>query len=387
MSNTRFPAGALVLATLCIACGGKSALRSDGSAGASGNTVVGAAGQSGGAGAQQDASGMAGETGGAGTIATSDGGGDAMGGGAGGGDASRPFVCATNADCTNDPTKPICHLAAQQCVACTEHTVPGTPDSYCATKLGPNPGLCLSNGRCASDAETFYVANQPGCSDMGTGPTSGTSTTPFCTFDAAAKLADGNRSVILVRGSVTSAGLPIGGSAEISLIGAGSRSTVIIGAGGNAVHVAAGATVNLRGLQVSASAGIGLLADAGSTVRMYDVSISGSKGGISLKGASFDISSSEIVGSGPGTDGAIAWGGILVENPPPNGPMQLTLVTIIGNTPVGIYCTAAITAFGVFAAYNGAAGTQTPVTQTANISPSCGFESCGGVGSTCGATF
>src|SRR5450432_1230322 len=87
-------------------------------------------------------------------------------------DASKPtcgangqcVVCSTSADCKADPTKPICDVANQKCVACTA-------DSQCVDKLGANPGVCMAHqdGRCATDAETFYVSNQTGCSDSGTG--------------------------------------------------------------------------------------------------------------------------------------------------------------------------------------------------------------------------
>jgi hypothetical protein len=291
-------------------------------------------------------------------------------------DASKPtcgangqcVVCATSADCKADPTKPICDVANQKCIACTA-------DRQCADKLGANPGVCMAHqdGRCATDAETFYVSSQTGCSDTGTN--AGTSSMPFCTLDPAASAAGGTKSTVVVRGAVTAVAAAFGGSAEISVIG--QQSGVVVSVGTSTLHVEPGKRLYVRALSVTAAAGVGIIADGMSTLRLERVTVSNSaKGGIHLAGASFDISNSTITGNGPGFDGAISWGGIYVQFPPTSGLSQLALMSITNNKAVGITCTGGITGSGVLASANSGG---------IDINPTCGFAPCATANATCGA--
>ena len=64
--------------------------------------------------------------------------------------------CLTNANCTGTPKTPICSPTLNTCVACG-------PDSDCA---GVGPGVCLTDGRCATESETIFVQNDSAsCSD------------------------------------------------------------------------------------------------------------------------------------------------------------------------------------------------------------------------------
>lgn len=290
-------------------------------------------------------------------------------------DASKPacgpdgqcIVCASSADCKTDATKPICDVANQKCVACTS-------DGQCVSKLGANPGVCMAHqdGRCATDAETYYVSNQAGCSD--TAASAGTTAAPFCSLDPAANSAGGNRSVVVVRGPVTAAGAALGASSEVTLVG--QQSGVIASVSPTAIQVASGKRVYVRGLTVTAVVGIGISAGAGSTLRLERVTVSNSsKGGIQLGGAAFDISNSTISGNGPAFQDTTAWGGILVQFPPVGGLARLSLVTVDGNKSVGIVCSNAVSGTGVFATGN-AAG---------DVIPTCGFPSCAAAGPACGA--
>jgi hypothetical protein len=289
-------------------------------------------------------------------------------------DASKPtcgangqcVVCTTSADCKADPTKPICAVANQKCVACTA-------DTQCVDKLGANPGICMSHqdGRCATDAETFYVSSQTGCSD--TGANAGTSAAPFCTLDPAAKGAGGDRSVVVVRGGVSAGTTAVGGSSEVSIIG--QQSAVIAAAvGPNALHLSSGKKLYVRDVSITAVLGVGILAESTSTLRLEHVTVSNSaKGGIQVGGA-FDIANSTITGNGPGSDGGFFWGGIDVQFPPAGGPSRLNLVTVSNNKSSGVTCSSAITGTGVLAMGNGG-----------DISATCGFASCPTAGPTCGA--
>jgi hypothetical protein len=134
------------------------------------------------------------------------------------------LVCAKSADCAADPTKPICDVANQKCVACTA-------DSQCVDRFGANPGVCMSHqdGRCATDAETFYVANVAGCSDSGAGPTAGTAAAPFCTLQPATTSAGGSRALIVVRGPVSGPTDQFNSSTEVSVVGQQSALVASIG--------------------------------------------------------------------------------------------------------------------------------------------------------------
>ena len=160
----------------------------------------------------------------------------------------------------------------------------------------------------------------------------------------------------------------------MSIIG---QQTALVGSvgAGAALNVTTGREVYVRDLTVTALAGIGILTQSGSTLLLNHVTVSNSpKGGIQLGGA-FDISNSTITGNGPGSDGAFFWGGIDVQFPPAAGPSRLSLVTISNNKSIGVICTSGISATDTLSTGN-AGG---------DISPTCGFASCGLAGATCGA--
>jgi hypothetical protein len=290
-------------------------------------------------------------------------------------DATRPvcgsngtcLVCATSADCHDDPTRPICDGAAQKCTACAS-------DAQCADKYGPNPGVCMAHqdSRCATDAETIYVSSGLGCSDSDAG--AGVSAKPFCSLEPAVKAVADARTLILVRGPVTASSSTFGASAETSLIG--QAGGAVVGAT-SAVKLAAGKRLYLRDVSVTTVAGVGILAPVGSTLRMERVTVENcAKGGILLAGAAFDISNSTVTGNGPGTQDTTAWGGIYVQQPPATGPARLNLVTVVENKAVGIVCIGAISGTAGILSVNNTAG---------DISPACGFSSCGSAGQSCGA--
>ena len=101
-----------------------------------------------------------------------------------------------------------------------------------------------------------------------------------------------------------------------------------------------------------------------------------SGGGILVDGAAFVIKNTTVTNNGPGTTGAIVWGGVLVNNPAAAGPAQIQNTTVQGNNAVGISCSSAIQGSGVLATAN----------TSVDIGPACGFTSCVTAGAACGAS-
>jgi hypothetical protein len=166
-----------------------------------------------------------------------------------------------------------------------------------------------------------------------------------------------------------------GSATEVSLIGQNTGS-ITSALGSSAVHLASGAKVYARGIAVTAVNGVGLFAESGSTLRLDHVTVANSsKGGISLGGAAFDISNSTITGNGPGSDGAVSWGGIYIQLPPSGGPTRLNLVSVTNNKSIGVACTNPVASTTVLVSGN-AGG---------DITTTCGFLSCGTPSATCGA--
>jgi hypothetical protein len=199
---------------------------------------------------------------------------------------------------------------------------------------------------------------------------------PYCSMQPAVGAVGTTRDLVVVRGTVTGASAAFSiGAQQASIVG--QAAAVIAGGGSPAIHLAAG-DAYVRALKLTTGASIGCQADAGSTLRLDHVNVSGnSGGGVLLDGAAFVISNTTVSGNGPGTFGAINWGGILINNPPGAGPMQLQLVTVQTNDGGGVSCSATVQGIDVSAAGN----LDTPV----QISTTCGFSSCGAASATCGA--
>jgi hypothetical protein len=292
--------------------------------------------------------------------------------------------CKVNADCSG--ATPGCS-AANVCVACTDDShcggatpicntttnkcIPCTADAQCAgkTSLGPNPGVCMNHldGHCAVDSETIYVENKaaPGCSD---GAGGGTRALPFCSMQGAlGNLASGK--LILVRGLVQGASTALAVS-RISVIG--QNSALIAGAISPGIQVSSGSAY-LRDLKLSSSASVGIAAGTGTTLRLQNLSVTASKGGVLLDGAAFDLENTNVSGNFPSTD--LSYAGISVRSPPAAGPAKLNRVTVQGNMAVGIACSGAVMGTGVLASGN----------LVGDITPSCMITSCMTAGPTCGS--
>jgi hypothetical protein len=218
------------------------------------------------------------------------------------------------------------------------------------------------DGRCATDAETIYVKNGTGsnCVVSGTG---GTSATPYCGMQQATSAITSSRRVIVVRGTTPVAGF--------SWSAAGAAQVTIVGQSGAQIASAAvpgitlsGAELYVRDMSVVGTSlpNIGIEADTGATLRLLRVKVENNAGGgILLNGAVFDITDCVVSGNGPGTDGAVTWGGIYIKAVPSSGSKQLSLVSVTDNQAPGISCAFGIAGTGVLATGN----------LVAQVSPSC----------------
>jgi hypothetical protein len=294
--------------------------------------------------------------------------------------------CATSADCSSDPTKPICDTTAHTCGACSS-------DDQCAAKLGAAPGVCMAHqdGRCATGAEAIYVdpAATP-CLNLLSTSNDGTAAVPFCTLDLARRVLSGDgsiqpttRTLLIVRGGPMDAApgaFARAAGAEVSIVG---QNTAVIVAGAKpALDLQSGAFY-VRGLQLSSAASVGINATPGTsgslTVRVDHVTVESCRGGgIFLGGAAFDIRNTLVTRNGPAQAGAAAWGGILVNALPPSGPTHIASSTVRMNDGGGVSCSVPVDgAADVLVVDN----VNTPV----QVSNACGFQPCSAAGPTCGA--
>jgi hypothetical protein len=281
--------------------------------------------------------------------------------------SGKCVACVTNADCTVS-TKPICDTTTNTCRACQA-------DSECPL----DPGICLLNidGHCATPGETIYVQNSGSCSDavVPSDPTAATSARPLCSMEPVSMFLSGTRDLVRIRGTVAGASSPFALGSMSTAILVGQQSGTIAASVNPAFSLQSG-NVFIFDLEFSPSASTGITATGG-TLHLNTVTVDSCKGGgILLDGAAFDIRNTTVTNNGQGQQGAITWGGILVNTLPATGAMQLDLVTIESNKQIGLTCVGPITGSGVLASLN-AGGVD--------ISPTCGVAACSPASPTCGA--
>jgi hypothetical protein len=270
--------------------------------------------------------------------------------------------CVGDTDCSG--ATPIC--TSWSCGKCTA-------DSQCVTKLGADPGVCMSHqdGRCATVAETMFVKNSTGtCSNSAA--SGGTAATPFCGVQTAINALSSDKRVIVVRGTATGFSWA-GGGAQVTVVGQSSASIGAFNAPGVALG---GGDLHMRDITVSGGSP-GISAQTGATLQLLRTKIATcTGGGILLAGANFDLNDVLVENNGSATDGAVTWSGIYVKAVPTSGLRSLSLVSSMNNQNTGISCVGAVTGTGVLATGNGG-GMQ--------ITPSCGFSSCT-AGAGCGSS-
>jgi hypothetical protein len=286
--------------------------------------------------------------------------------------------CTDNSTCSG--TKPVCQIATgtttpqNTCRACAA-------DSECS---GAGPGVCLTDGHCATDTETIYVGTLGTalCNESNTG----TAQAPVCSVQTGVTLAKKNSSIVVViRGTLAAASANISVASPLTIVGK-SNATITPSAalGSDCLTITAG-EIYLRNLTIQGSAspatGMGINAGTGggATVTLHMDTcavINNPGGGILLNGAAFDIRNMTVNGNGPGqTTGGTPWGGIRVDALPSNGTTNLNLANINTNNPSGLSCAGSILGTGVLSTGN----------TSIQISTSCGVTACTPASATCGA--
>jgi hypothetical protein len=247
--------------------------------------------------------------------------------------------------------------------------------------------MAHQDGRCATDAETLYVAaNVAGCVSSGT--TGGTKAQPFCGLQPAVTLMGTNASKRLVVLRSISDVVSVANSTQVSVVGQG---TAGIRTGVSDPGITLSGTGNLyaRDLSVVGDSGYGtgITTAAGTTLRLERVKVVDNVGGgILLNGAAFDFNDVLVSGNGSAIDGPTIWSGIYVKSLPNAGAAtKLNLVSVVNNSSPGIYCTAAVpTVTGsnltVYASTNGGSS-------GVNVHPTCNITLCTApLAGTCGSS-
>jgi hypothetical protein len=274
--------------------------------------------------------------------------------------------CLSNPDCKG--TTPICNLASHACIHCGQ-------DSDCAN-VGPS--ICMTDGHCATTAETIYVQNNTAtCANTST---AGTSTQPFCMMEPVAAALSSSRDLVLVDGT---SGIVTAGSwtyanqvqtGQLSIVG---QHNAKIGSVSSPAFGMKQGTVYIRSVIFTSISSVGISATAG-TLDLERVTVTAcGGGGILIDGASFDIENTTITNNSAAFfNGTTSWSGILVNSHPDGGVSSLGFVTITNNMSFGLVCGGPISGSDVFA--NGNSGSL-------QIAPSCTITSCPNLSSSCGA--
>jgi hypothetical protein len=293
--------------------------------------------------------------------------------------AGQCVGCADSGDCSGN--SPICDTTTTfTCQACTS-------DAQCAAK-GGGPGVCLTDGHCATEAETVYVGTSGSatCNEAN----AGTASAPVCSAQNGVSLATSTKPLVVIRGTLTTVSTAaIAVSFPLTIVGK-NAAVLTAAVGGNCVSITQG-EVYLRNLTLqgnsSSATGVGIGISAaptsGSTVTLHMDTcevINNKGGGILLNGAAFDVTNTSVTGNKKGRTGTTTWGGILVQSVLTSGTKDLNLVTIQGNDGGGITCADGIQGTGVLASDN----TSTSV---GDIDTVCGITTgaCTTLSSSCGA--
>jgi hypothetical protein len=236
--------------------------------------------------------------------------------------------CLASSDCSG--TSPICNVQAQTCRACQA-------DAECTAA----PGVCMTDGHCATDPETVYV--QPSANSCVSGATSGggTSATPFCHLGDAISLIEA-RDLIVLRGGSIVGGVTIQSAQPISIVGQNASAIVTVDSGQSGLHVI-GSDVYVRGVEIlgiSAAATIGIIADTNATIRLDGVTIENMpQGALRVSGSGYDVINSIFAGNG-GTldDGGRQIGGAFLGTPSSAQLSRFAFNTVVNSKEAGVIC-------------------------------------------------
>jgi hypothetical protein len=201
----------------------------------------------------------------------------------------RCYECVASADCTTDPTKPICtNHACGRCVV----------DSDCKAA----PGICMEDGSClaAGDA-VFATVGAAQC------PGDGSAGTPFCAAQAAvnAALTGGKRAVLLV-GPGPFPVFSMNASGKTLAVIAPDRGALVPGTDNVSGNDQVGVLLQkgdllIRGLEIRNGRTTAVDAEDG-TIRIRRCFIHDNKGpGLFVANASFDVENSIFANNGSST--------------------------------------------------------------------------------------
>jgi hypothetical protein len=277
------------------------------------------------------------------------------------------YECLADSHC-GTATKPICDLASRSCVPCKL-------DNQC--KRGP--GICMEDGHCASDAETILVG--PGAGTACQAPPM-----PTAAMNCPAKgingALSGQRKVVVIRGAVgdfaISPAMPAA-VGRISIYGQNGNVKpprdavgITVTAGDVLIKnltVAAGESADSHGIRVTGAAtkltleavtvegngGTGVIAEAGTELRVRRCMIKGNgKGGLQIDGAAFDVENTVIAANmGALVPGSTTfYGGAYLKAAAGGRAMAFRNNTIVDNAVAGLVCAAAYPVKGLLVATN-----------------------------------
>jgi hypothetical protein len=241
----------------------------------------------------------------------------------------------------------------------------------------------MTDGHCASDAETIYVQNSAAiCTDTSSNPDggskNGTRTQPFCSMDPVAAFLSSTRDLVVVNGT----GETITGGSWAYANQVGSQLTIVgqqnpkIGSVSTPAFSLQNGSVYIRAVTFSSLSSIGINASGGILALDHVTVTNCGAGGILLSATAFDIENTTISNNGPSSD--LTWGGIRIQSLPATGSAKFDLVSITGNDPSGMSCAdgAAPTGTGVFASQNtsGQISNTCAITACMPASPTCGSQ-------------
>ena len=290
--------------------------------------------------------------------------------------ANKCVECVQSSHCKN-AAAPVCDTTAEHCVQCLADTncsgttpiclnkqcTKCTSDAQCVSKLGANPGVCMFqlDGHCATDAEAIYVQNNATCVTTGTG-TAGSASTPFCLSQDGINAATTKRLVVMrgPSGAMLGNWSSAAGTSSGQLTVVGQNGATIGAAGNIEIHVTSG-DVYIRGLTVTSGNIASLPAiqvDSPATIRLDRCIVVGNRGGgiVVAAGAAFDISNSVFDGNGPGSVGAVSFGGVYLGGAPVAGPARFSFNSVANNAQVGVVCGSASQPLAGLLFYNNTGG-------------------------------
>jgi hypothetical protein len=240
--------------------------------------------------------------------------------------------CLADTDCMG--TTPICNTTAHSCRACAA-------DAECATKLGADPGVCLGDGHCATSDEVIYAQGGASC------PGAGTAASPYCDSQRAMSAVSSAKHVVVMRGTLGEWTLAQPGT-PVVVVGQSSAKIAPVTAGAAGITIN-GADVLIRSVSVVSGTSGGLVANAGSTLRLYGCLVESNAGiGVQTAGA-FQIENTVIAKNGGSQFAGVSIG------PTTATPTVFRNNTVVQNGVIGVTCGAAYTISGNIVFGNGVA--------------------------------